>query len=358
VKYDAPLSALVMWVLVIALACGETKTKDRGDAVDSGAPDAAMEIGEDAFNPTADTGDVGVDASADAKADADASQPPSLTTIEVGPFTFDARIAGPEAGEPVFLLHGFPQTSYEWRAQIEALSAAGYRVIAPNQRGYSTQARPTAVEEYELPLLVADVLGMADVLEIDRFHLVGHDWGAVVAWALAATAPTRLLSVTPISVPHLDAFSKVLGAPMSCQYEASSYFDLLLGSGAEMVLLANNGGVLRTFYDGLPDDVVDHYVDFFLMEGALTGGINWYRANIEDRQTTGPSIGLISVPTMYIWSDGDTALCRDGAEITGDFVEGPYRFEVIEGVNHWVPEIAAEQVNTLLIDHLGNNAAN
>ena len=133
--------------------------------------------------------------------------------IEASGFVFDARVAGPEDGEPVLLLHGFPSTSWEWKDQLRALGEAGYRAVAPNQRGYSPGARPEAVEAYAISNLIVDVLNIADALGFDRFHLVGHDWGAGVAWGLGVAAPDRLLTLNPISVPHPDAFQAELADP-------------------------------------------------------------------------------------------------------------------------------------------------
>ncbi len=136
----------------------------------------------------------------------------TMTQVDAGGFTFDVRIAGPDDGEVVILLHGFPQTSYEWRHQLRALGEAGFRAVAPDQRGYSPGARPPRIEDYALPLLVGDVIGVADALGADRFHVVGHDWGAVVAWALAIAAQDRVITANPVSVPHPDAFARVLSA--------------------------------------------------------------------------------------------------------------------------------------------------
>jgi pimeloyl-ACP methyl ester carboxylesterase len=277
-----------------------------------------------------------------------------ITTIDVavGSFAFDGRAAGPAGGELVLLLHGFPETSYEWRAQLRVLGEAGYRAVAPDQRGYSPRARPTAVEDYAVPLLVSDVLGMADALGAERFHVVGHDWGATVAWVVAKLAADRVTSVSIVSVPHPDAFRQVLSDPASCQHAASSYFDLFVQPGYEDTLLANDAALLRLIYDGLPDDAVDEYLRVLGTKEALAGGLAWYRANIQNGMPAGPALGAITVPTLFIWSDADTALCRDGAELTADFVEGPYRFEVLEGVNHWVPELAAEATSQALLEHV------
>ena len=137
---------------------------------------------------------------------------PSLEHLEipVGRFTFDARAAGPAEGDPVLLLHGFPESSHEWRAQLRALGGAGYRAIAPDQRGYSPRARPIGVDNYRAEHLVADVISMADAIGVDRFHLVGHDWGAAVAWHVAGRHPERLRTLTPVSVPHPKAFADAL----------------------------------------------------------------------------------------------------------------------------------------------------
>lgn len=275
------------------------------------------------------------------------------TQIHVGDLVFDARVAGPLDGEPVLLLHGFPSSSWEWKHQLRELGLAGYRAVAPNQRGYSPGARPEAVSDYAMVHLLLDVLGMADALGWDRFHLVGHDWGAAVAWGVAVAFPDRLRSVAPISVPHPDAFADELADPQSCQYSASGYFDLFVQPGFEETLVANDRAFLRNVFDGVdPADVEVHLAEIGNRD-AMRAGLNWYRANVSrDGGLTPQPVGSIRVPTMFLWSDQDVALCREPAVATGDYVDAPYRFEIIEGVNHWVPEIAAEQVSALLLEHL------
>ena len=275
-----------------------------------------------------------------------------MTPIDIGDFTFDVRTAGPEDGEPVILLHGFPQTSYEWRHQIRGLAAAGFRAVAPDQRGYSPGARPPDVADYALPLLVQDVLDLADAVGAERFHVVGHDWGAVVAWAIAVASPDRVITANPVSVPHPDAFARVLNDPTSCQPAASSYFDVFVLPDSEDAFLANDNALLRGIYAGIDGEAVDEYVRVLGSKPALGAALNWYRANIGDRNLQGPALGPVETPTMFTWSDGDTALCIDGALLTEEYVAGPYRFEVLEGVNHWIPDLAAEAMTTLLLDHL------
>lgn len=276
----------------------------------------------------------------------------AMTRVDVGGFTFDVRTAGPEDGEAVVLLHGFPQTSYQWRHQIRALAAAGFRVVAPDQRGYSPGARPAEVADYALPLLAQDVLDLADAVGIERFHVAGHDWGAVVAWTVAVAARERVITANPVSVPHPDAFARVLSDPASCQVEASSYFDVFVQPDSEDAFLADDRALLRGIYAGVDGEAVDEYVRVLGSKPALGAALNWYRANVGGRNLRGEALGPVEAPTMFTWSDGDTALCIDGALLTGEYVSGPYRFEVLEGVNHWVPDLAAEALSTLLLDHL------
>ena len=276
----------------------------------------------------------------------------AVTQVALGELTFDVRTAGPEDGEVAILLHGFPQTSYEWRHQIRALAEAGFRVVAPDQRGYSPGARPTDTADYALPLLVQDVLGLADAVGAERFHIVGHDWGAIVAWVVAVAAADRVITANPVSVPHPDAFASVLSDPESCQVAASSYFDVFIQPDSEDGFLANDRALLRGLYAGMGEDASAEYIRVLGSKPALGAALDWYRANIGDRNLQRPATGAVTVPTMFTWSDGDTALCIDGAVLTEQYVEGPYRFEVLEGVDHWIPEMAAEKLSSLLVEHL------
>jgi pimeloyl-ACP methyl ester carboxylesterase len=272
-------------------------------------------------------------------------------TIEVGDLEFAATVAGPADGPVVLLLHGFPQTSRCWRHQIPALAEAGYRVIAPDQRGYSPGARPDAVTDYAIGHLMADALAFIDWAGADRAHIVGHDWGATVAWQVAARHGERLRSVTPISVPHPLAYTAALHDPASDQGDRSWYFEWFTSPEAEGQFLADDAAQLRAVYTatGLSEHEADAYVAELGTPEALGAALNWYRASgIELLDGLGP----VTVPTMHIWSTDDPALGPEGAYATGDHVDGPYRFEVLEGVGHWIPELAPEACTALLLDHL------
>lgn len=272
-------------------------------------------------------------------------------TIEVGDLEFDATVAGPTTGPVVILLHGFPQTRRCWRHQIPALAAVGYRVVAPDQRGYSPGARPATVTDYAIGPLVSDVLAFIDWTGADRAHVVGHDWGASVAWQVAGRHRERLLSVTPISVPHPLAFTAALKDPASDQGDRSWYFEWFAGPDSERQFLADDAAQLRAVYTatGLSEIDAQAYVAELGTPEALGAALNWYRASgVELLDGLGP----ITVPTMHIWSTDDLALGPEGAHATGDHVDGPYRFEVLEGVGHWIPELAPDACTALLIDHL------
>jgi len=270
--------------------------------------------------------------------------------LAVGDLVFDARAEGPADGEIVLLLHGFPQTSLSWRHQLGALAAAGYRAVAPDQRGYSPGARPADVAEYRIERLVGDVLGFADALGVERFHLVGHDWGGAVAWQVAGRHPERLRTVTSVSTPHPGAFRRSIQDGE--QRDKSSYILFFRSPEAEPFFLDNDAAGLRALYtaSGLSDDAAEEYVRVLTQPGAMTGALNWYRA-VDLGLVDG--LGPITTPTMYVWSTSDPALGREAAEATAAQVEGPYRFEVLEDVSHWIPEEAPDALNALLLEHLG-----
>jgi pimeloyl-ACP methyl ester carboxylesterase len=279
-----------------------------------------------------------------------------IETIEipVGEMMFTGRAAGPEDGELVILLHGFPQTSYEWRHQLRALGDAGYRAVAPDQRGYSPGARPDGVEHYATPCLEADVIAIADRLSGSRtgqrFHLVAHDWGAIIAWQVAGHHGDRLRSLNIVSVPHPAAFHRAISDDTE-QKGRSEYMRFFqTPDEPEELFLANDAAGLRAVFASLDADASDEYVRVLSQPGAMTAALNYYRA----MDGTLAGIGPIDVSTLFIWSTDDVAVARSGAEATAQHVRGPYRFEVLEGVSHWVPDVVPDVVNRLLLEHLSS----
>ncbi len=270
--------------------------------------------------------------------------------LTVGDLVLDTAVSGPEQGPVVLLLHGFPQTSHSWRLIAPGLAGAGYRVVAPDQRGYSPGGRPAGVAAYRLPALVDDALGVLDAIGAPTAHVVGHDWGAAVAWQLAARHPDRVRSLTAVSVPHPSAFIEALRTD-PVQREKSSYMRDFARPGYDTELLADDAARLRSFFSGAEQTVdVEHCVRLAREPGALASWLAWYAAQrLADVEDT-PRVG---VRALYVWSTDDMALGETGARGTAAYVDGPYRFEVLDGVSHWIPEQAAPALLALLLEHLG-----
>ncbi|MDQ6650476.1 MAG: alpha/beta fold hydrolase [Actinomycetota bacterium] len=274
-----------------------------------------------------------------------------MDTFSRDALDFDVTDAGPPGGSPVVLLHGFPQTRETWAGVIPVLTAAGHRVLAPAQRGYSPRARPSGRSAYRLQELVADVLALADAAGASTFHLVGHDWGGAVAWAVAALAPERLRSLTSVSTPHPRALARSLAT--SGQALRSWYMGAFqLPVVPDRLLLAGNGVLLRRSLqaNGLGAEQAAAYVLAMRSPGALTAALNWYRALPLDLGA-GQRIGRIRVPTLFVWGSRDAALGRAAAEASGRWVHAPYRFEALEGVSHWLPEQEPDRLARLVIEH-------
>lgn len=272
-----------------------------------------------------------------------------LTGFERHGLRFDVVDSGPLDGGTVVLLHGFPQDARSWDRIAERLNAEGFRTLAPDQRGYSPLARPSGAASYRFRVLVDDVLALVTAAGVDRVHVVGHDWGALVAWALAADQPERVLSLTALSVPHPGALR---AAAAHGQAFRSWYMGLIqVRRLAERALKPGSWGWSQ-LTRGLPPSSVERYAARMSEPGALTAALSWYRALPGEVRHPSLQIGSIRVPTLYVWGARDPALGRAAAECAGRFVAGPYRFEVLQDAGHWLPETRPEQVATFLLEHL------
>lgn len=279
---------------------------------------------------------------------AHAAKLPRITPLRIPTAvgTFDAVAAGPRHGRKVLLLHGFPEFGIEWDHQLRALAAAGYRAVAPDQRGYSPGVRPTGIENYQLDHAVADVREMADALGWHRFDLVGHDWGAAVAWIAAARYTRRVRSLTAVSVPHLGAFAEALRTDPA-QQDASNYMEFFRQPAPipEDTILASGPPKLP----GVAPEKCAEYFRRLSRPGALTAALNWYRANdfegYEQR---------VAAPTLFIASTKDPMVAPSGVQATRNWVTGPYRLENLAGIGHNIPEQAAETTTALLLAHLAS----
>jgi pimeloyl-ACP methyl ester carboxylesterase len=280
--------------------------------------------------------------------------PGELLHTDVGDLTFRVRADGPEDGRPVLLLHGFPETSLSWAAVTPLLTEAGLRTYAPDQLGYSPGARPAEVGAYALPALAQVTADLMTALAIPQADVVGHDWGANVAWALAAWHADRVRSLTAVSVPHPAAYTAAYRSDPE-QKERSAYIRLFWQPGrAEELLLADDARRLRRLLGGrsetgVPEEAIDEYVAILSAPGALTAALNWYRA-----MDSGTPVDRVSLPTTYVWSDGDPAIGRTAAEFCAEFVTGEYRFVELPGTSHWIPEQAPRELATAILERIAS----
>ncbi len=268
--------------------------------------------------------------------------------IKARGLTFDVYESGPSEGRPVLLLHGFPQDHREFDLMLPRLHAAGLRTYALDQRGYSPGARPTPVTEYDLSEPAADAVAVLDALGLESAHVVGHDWGAQVAWLLAAAHPERVTTLTAISVPHPKALRLALRTRPS-QRARFGYMAVFRSPVAERLLLAGDGAVLKAMLAPLGPRA-DQYADAMREPGRLTGALNWYRAL--DGQALAAA-GVITVPTTYVWSDKDPVVGLTAALRTADWVSADYQLVAFRGVSHWVPEQAPDALADVILARIG-----
>jgi pimeloyl-ACP methyl ester carboxylesterase len=277
-----------------------------------------------------------------------------IQTVRARDLSFDVRVGGPEEGRPVLLLHGFPQHGGMWDAVSERLHAAGLRTYAPDQRGYSPGARPAAPEAYRMTELVSDVVGLMDALDLSTVDLVGHDWGAAVAWQVASRHPGRLRSLTAVGIGHPLAYAAALKTSFE-QQKRSAYLLLFRQKAGrpERVLAADDGRRLRAVFagSGLDEAGVARYVDPLLAEPErLTAALHWYRAmGRRDQEGLEP----VTVPTTYVWGDEDLAQGQKAAELTREHVKAPYRFVPLEGRSHWLPDEVPDIVADAITERAG-----
>jgi pimeloyl-ACP methyl ester carboxylesterase len=272
-------------------------------------------------------------------------------TCRIGTFDFKVDTAGLPSQPPVLLLHGFPETREMWRHQLRALAEAGFRAIAPDQRGYSAGARPLEAEAYATDQLTSDALALMDSFKAPRFHLVGHDWGGQLAWLIAAQRPDRVATLTVLSRPHPAAFARAITEDPE-QANRSRHHKTFREADAVARLRQDNCKVLKEALErqGVPSEKIDAYFQTLGDLGALEAAVNWYRAS----NIATSAVASVSVPTLYIWGTADATVGRRAAELTRQFVTGSYRFVEIEGGGHFIVDQFPDRITQLLIEHLGS----
>jgi pimeloyl-ACP methyl ester carboxylesterase len=253
-------------------------------------------------------------------------------------------------GPVVLLLHGFPDTHAVWRKQIGALAEAGFHVIAPDLRGYGESDAPAAVEAYAIEQLRNDIVGLLDALGIDKVRLVGHDWGAAVGWQLCMYAPQRVERFAALSVGHPGAYANAGAAQ---RLKAWYMWLFQLPGVAEWLLKANDWSALRRFTTDATQFA--YWRRELARPGRLTAALNYYRANRKFRVPR--QRPAVTMPVLGIWSDRDAALTEGQMRDSAKYVEGGFRYQRIEGADHWLQLTAPERVNPLLLEFLGNTQA-
>jgi pimeloyl-ACP methyl ester carboxylesterase len=242
-------------------------------------------------------------------------------------------------GDAVLLLHGFPDSHALWRHQVPILTRAGFRVVAPDLRGFGDSDKPADIDAYRVGKSVSDLTRVLDALGLERAHVVGHDWGAGVAWAMALMAPQRVDKLVALSVGHPGV------RPTLEQRQKSWYMLLFQFPEAEEILRRDDYALAREWLASHPDPGIEGF--------DLTPGLNWYRANLHPRgELERRALPPVQADTMGIWSDGDAYLTENGMKRSGEHVTGSWRYERIEGAGHWMQLDRPQRVNELLLDFL------
>ncbi|GAA4678063.1 alpha/beta fold hydrolase [Gordonia humi] len=273
-----------------------------------------------------------------------------MDTFSHNGLTFDVIDSGPVDGEPIVLLHGFPQTATSWSRVSPKLVDRGFRTLAPTQRGYSPRARPRGRWNYRISELAADVVALIERLGTGPVHVVGHDWGAVVAWSVAADRPDLVRTLTTVSVPHPGAFIRSLFRSRQWLMSWYMYFFQLPWLPEFLITRAGDRLTPALARTGMSADEAA-VVRREIVDGeALTGGLNWYRALL-----LGGPRGLrrtVPAPTTHVWSTGDTALARCGAELAHEYVTGDYRLAILDDASHWIPDQHPAELARIILERV------
>lgn len=287
--------------------------------------------------------------------------------IEVNGLSFTADVGigdatGDSSDDLVVMLHGFPHSRHSWRAELAALDALGYRVVAYDQRGYSPGARPAGIEAYQVQNLVADVFAVAEAVAAEqpgegdpKFHLVGHDWGGQLGWITAALYPERVHTLSVISRPHPAAFLKAMKSDPD-QAARSTHHSSFQRPEATAEWLVDDAARIRNILAswGAGPTEIEAYVGTLGTHEALDAAINWYRA-MGASTPLASEVPTVTVPTMYVWGNEDASVGRQGAELTADFVDAPYQFVEVPGGSHCITDQLPGVFTDLLIKHVRNS---
>ena len=272
-----------------------------------------------------------------------------IKKIGVNELEFDCRVTGEASNNLVILLHGFPESSFMWTKLMTHLAGQGFYCVAPDLRGYSKGACPQGVKHYTIDQLSSDILAIAAALGFEKFHLIGHDWGAAIGWNIVYHNPVSIISWTAMSVPHNRAFGKAL-ATDPVQKKKSRYIGFFLIPWLpEFILRQNDFKRFRRLWRRSPADEVEHYLSIFRQKASLSAALNYYRANLGKNKL--PKLGEIPTPTLFIWGNKDLAVGTIAAEGNEKYMTGDYQFIPVDG-GHWLVQSNYPEVQTAVESHL------
>jgi len=280
-----------------------------------------------------------------------------FSNIETNGIRLHVAKAGAPEQIPVILLHGFPEFWYGWRSQILPLAEAGFQVIVPDQRGYNLSEKPDGIPSYHIEELAKDVVSLFDSLGIEKINLVGHDWGAAVAWHVAGQYPDRLDKLAILNVPHPNVMVQTLRRSLSQLVKSWYILFFQLPSIPERVMRWNRYQTMRQMMlassrpNAFEAADLDRYVNAWSQPGALTAMLNWYRAAFRWGQRKMVSPARIRVPTLMLWGRNDMALSSEMAQPSIELCDrGQLVF--FENASHWIQHDEKDEVNRLLIEFL------
>lgn len=281
-----------------------------------------------------------------------------IQKVVIGDLTFECRVQGNPKGKPLILLHGWPETSHMWIDYMDKFSKEGYYCVAPNLRGFSLSACPKGKKNYDVELIVKDIIDLADHFGFDKFHLLAHDWGGLIGWILVQMHSDRIKSWSVLSVPPLGAFAYAYNNDKE-QHKKSSYIrQFQLALLPEMVLRGKKFKLLKAVWgEHSTEEQVAHYVETFSQKKVLTASLNYYRANFKyfkNSKIAKKFDKKVTAPTLYIWGKNDDALGRTAAEKTKDYVSGEFQFVELDAA-HWLVQEKSEEVYKLVLEHINKH---
>lgn len=279
-----------------------------------------------------------------------------IEVFSANDLSFTCRTCGLEQqGELIIFLHGFPESSIIWEKLMQTMAEKGYRCLAPNQRGYSDGARPEGIENYTNRALATDIVALADTVgNAEKFHLVGHDWGAAIGWTVVTLYPERIVSWSALSVPHSAAYNWALSND-KVQREKSQYiFTFMEPEVPESLLGANDCERLRKLWEGFDQNFIEDYLKIFRQKEARTATINWYRAAFKTSENgDSPAIPNwdVHTPTLFIWGSNDLAIAKAGVELSHTYMKGDYKFIELDA-GHWLMQFNDEICIKEIAEHI------